>query len=76
MMPVLLVNMECKGIEVEELFSQLSGYVEPKFKIWLYKKKVYSVFRISSFSILKELVRRLDQINHFKYTIFRIEEVS
>jgi len=71
---MLLVKLECKGIATEELAELLADYADKGFRVWLYDKKVYANFGLSSLSILRKLVEKLRE-SRVKYNIFRIEEV-
>jgi len=72
---MLLVKLECRKIAVEELVELLSDYAELGFRVWLYDKKVYAIFKISSMSVLKQLIDKLNAIHHLKFKFYRIEEV-
>ena len=72
---MLLVKVECKNINVEKLAECLAQIVEPFFRVWLYDKKVYAIFKVSSMSILKQLIDKLNAVRHLKFKFYRIEEV-
>jgi len=50
---MLLVKVECKNVATEKLAEILSNYTEPGFRVWLYNKRIYAIFRLSSISPLK-----------------------
>jgi len=72
---MFLVKVECKNLEVEKLASYLSEIVEPFFRVWLFEKKVYAIFKVNSLSTLKTLINKLKRDKHLEFRIFRIEEV-
>jgi hypothetical protein len=43
--------------------------------VWLYKKKVYASFFLDSLSLLKALIKNLEN-NRIKFRFYRIEEVD
>jgi len=71
---MLLVKVECKNVTVEKLAEILTKKAEQGFKIWIYEKKVYAVFRIGSITVLKRIIQRMKHIKRFKFRFFRIEE--
>lgn len=73
---MLLAKIECKNITVEKLAERLTEIAEQGFRVWLYDKKVYAIFRVSSISILKKLVEKLKRVKNLELKFFRIEEVS
>lgn len=74
-MRMLLAKIECKNISVEKLAECLAQIVEPFFRVWLYDKKVYAIFKVSSMSTLKQLISKLNAIEHLKFKFYRVEEV-
>ena len=72
---MLLVKVECKNINVEKLAECLAQIVEPFFRVWLYDKRVYAIFKVSSMSILKQLIDKLNATQHLKFKFYRIEEL-
>jgi len=72
---MLRIGLECKKSTTQKLFSLLRGNVQPCFKVWMYGKSVYAIFRINSFSALNDLIEKLDGCG-LKFKVFRIEEVS
>jgi len=73
---MLLAKIECKNIRVEKLAELLTDVVEQGFMVWIYDKKVYAIFRVSSIPILKNLVAKLNRVKNLEFRFFRIEEVS
>lgn len=73
---MLLAKIECKNITVEKLADYLADLTKPSFRIWLYDKKVYAIFRVGSMSILKKLIEKLKRAKGLEFRFFRIEEVS
>jgi len=71
---MLLTKVECEKITVEKLGEHLVYTVEQGFRVWLYNKKVYATFKISSFPALKKLIENF-KANNVKFRFFRIEEV-
>lgn len=70
---MFLVKIECKNIE--KLAECLAQIVEPFFRVWLYDKKVYATFKVSSISKLKQLIEKLKEIKHLEFKFYRIGEV-
>jgi hypothetical protein len=62
-------------ISTEDLIELLADYTEVGFRVWLYDKKVYADFKLSSLSTLKKLVEKLRE-SKLKYNIFRIENIQ
>jgi len=75
-MLILLTKIECKNITVEKLAEYLTEITEQGFRVWLYDKKIYAIFTVSSISILKKLVEKLKRVKNLEFRFFRIEEVS
>jgi len=73
---MLLAKIECKNITVEKLAEYLTEITEQGFRVWLYDKRVYAIFRVSSISILKKLIEKLRRVKNLDLRFFRIEEVS
>jgi len=73
---MLLAKIECKNMTVEKLAEHLTEAAEQSFRVWLYDKKVYAVFRASSISILRNLVEKLKRVKNHEFIFFRIEEVN
>jgi len=73
---MLLEKIECKNITVEKLAELLTDVVEQGFRVWIYDKKVYAIFKVSSISILKKLVEKLKRVKNLEFRFFRIEEVG
>ena len=71
---MLLAKIECKNVSVEKLAKILTKDSEQGFKIWLYKKKVYAVFRVGSITVLKRIIQRMSRVKKIKFRFFRVEE--
>jgi hypothetical protein len=54
---MLKIGIECKDIAPEKLFTVLESEVKPCFKVWMYNKKVYAIFRLDSSIELKPLLK-------------------
>lgn len=72
---MLLVKAECKDIATEKLAEILSDYAEPGFRVWLYNKRTYAIFRLGSISSLKNLAEKFRELK-IRFSFYRIEEVS
>jgi len=73
---MLLAKIECKNITVDKLAEHLTEAAEQGFRVWLYYKKVYAIFRVSSISILKKFIEKLKRAKNLQFKFFGIEEVS
>jgi hypothetical protein len=71
---MFLVKVECKNVKVEKIAENLAEITEPGFRVWLYKKKVYSIFKVNTISTLRRLIENFEAIN-VKFRFFRIEEI-
>jgi hypothetical protein len=76
MVRMLLAKIECKNVTVEKLADYLADLTEPSFRVWLYDKKIYAIFRVSSIVVLKQLIEKLKQVKGLEFRFFRIEEVG
>jgi len=72
---MFLVKVECKNVTVEKLAECLAKVVKPFFRVWLYDKKVYATFKVSSITTLNQLIKMLSEIKHLKFKFYRIERV-
>ena len=72
---MLLVKAECKNVVTEKLAEILSDYAEPGFRVWMYEKRIYAIFGLSSISSLKILTEKFRELR-IKFNFYRIEEVS
>lgn len=61
MVTMLTVRIECKKISVEKLTECIHSLIEPCFKAWLYRDRVYSIFRVSSLSVLSKVIDKLTE---------------
>jgi len=73
---MLLAKIECKNMTVDKLAEHLTEAAEQGFKVWLYDKKVYAIFRVSSISVLKKFIEKLKRAKNLQFKFFGIEEVS
>ena len=73
---MLLAKIECKNITVEKLTEHLTEIAEQGFRVWIYDKKIYVIFRVSSISILKKFVEKLKRVKNLEFRFFRMEEGS
>jgi len=73
---MLLAKIECKNITTEKLAEHLTEVAEQGFRVWIYDKKVYAIFRVSSISILRKLVKKLKRVKNLEFRFFRVDEVS
>jgi hypothetical protein len=71
---MFLVKVECKNVKVEKIAKHLAEITEPGFRVWLYKKKVYSIFKVNCISTLRRLIKNFEAKN-VKFRFFRIEEI-
>lgn len=74
MVKMFLAKVECKNVTVEKIAEFLVEVTEPGFRVWLYKKKVYSIFKVNSISTVKGLIESF-KANNIKFRFFRIEEI-
>jgi len=72
---MLLVKAEYKNIATEKLAEILSDHVELGFRVWMYNKRIYAIFRLSSISSLRILTEKFRELR-IKFNFYRIEEVS
>ena len=71
---MLLAKVECKNTTVEKLAEYLTEVItEPGFRVWLYGKKVYAIFKVRSIDTLKKLIKNF-RINDVKFKFFRVQE--
>jgi hypothetical protein len=75
MVKMFLVKVECKNVTVEKIAENLAEITEPGFRVWLYKKKVYSIFKVGSISTLRALILNF-KANNVKFRFYRIERVK
>jgi hypothetical protein len=73
-MKMLFAKIECEKVSVEKLVEVIFVYVK-KINVWLYNKKVYASFFLDSLSLLKALIKNLEN-NRIKFRFYRIEEVD
>jgi len=71
---MLLAKVECEKITVEKLMEFLVDTTEQGFRVWLYDKKVYAIFKTGSIATLRRLIESF-RANNVKFRFFRIEEV-
>jgi len=71
---MLLAKVEFEKIAVEKLVEFLVDTTEQGFRIWLYDKKVYAIFKIGTTAVLRRLIESF-KANNVKFRFFRIEEI-
>lgn len=70
---MFLAKVECKNVTVERLAEHLAEITEPGFRVWLYNKRVYAIFKVRSLVALNKLIENF-RADDVKFRFFRVQE--
>jgi len=61
-------RLECRNVGIEKVFECIAKFGEIlEYKVWEYNNKVYLTFKVSTISVLEEILKKLREVCEFHF---------